>query len=211
MSSALWDTGESPEAVRKAHSIVKSGETIERFRVFKTNQHTDMHLQKASKIGEMEQFKCYIVEGEVKEKPHPIEGGHLIFTLRDDSGEQECAAYEPTKEFRDVVRHLAAGDKLRVYGGIGEKGTLNVEKFKILELAKVYKTLNPICECGKRMKSAGKDKGYKCPKCGRKLRNGLKEKIEIQRTIKEGFYEVPPSARRHLSKPLVRMFKNGLE
>ena len=203
--------GESPEAVRKAHSIVKSGETIERFRVFKTNQHTDMHLQKASKIGEMEQFKCYVVEGEVKEKPHSIEGGHLIFTLGDDSGEQECAAYEPTKEFRDVVRQLAAGDKLRVYGGIGEKGTLNVEKFKILELAKVYKTLNPMCECGKRMKSAGKDKGYKCPKCGRKLRKGQKEKIEIQRTIKKGFYEVPPSARRHLSKPLVRMFKDGLE
>ena len=27
--------------------------------------------------------------------------------------------------------------------------------------------------------------------------------IEVKRDIKEGFYEVPPSARRHLSKPLI--------
>lgn len=203
--------GETPEAVKKAHSIIKTGEKIERFQIFKTNQHTDMHLQNVDKIAEMEQYKCYIVEGEVKEKPHTIEGGHIIFTLGDDSGEQECAAYEPTKKFRDTVRKLEPGDMLRVYGGIGERGTLNLEKFRILELAKVYETLNPKCDCGKRMKSAGKGKGYKCPKCGRKLRNGVKEKIEIQRTIKKGFYEVPPSARRHLSKPLVRMFKNDLK
>ncbi|MCE7697669.1 MAG: hypothetical protein K8E24_002070 [Methanobacterium paludis] len=86
---------------------------------------------------------------------------------------------------------------------------MNVEKLKILELAHVYKTLNPMCECGKRMKSAGSDKGYKCPKCGKKLRDGSKDMVEIQRNIEKGFYEVPPSARRHLSKPLVRMLKNS--
>ncbi|AEG18970.1 tRNA(Ile)(2)-agmatinylcytidine synthase [Methanobacterium paludis] len=201
--------GESPEAVRKAHNIVKVGEPVERFCVFKTNQHTDMHLQRTDKIVDMEKLKCYIVEGTVKDKPHSIEGGHIIFTLQDDSGEIECAAYEPTKEFRDIVREFAPGDKLIVYGGIGEKGTLNVEKLKILELAHVYKTLNPMCECGKRMKSAGSDKGYKCPKCGKKLRDGSKDMVEIQRNIEKGFYEVPPSARRHLSKPLVRMLKNS--
>ena len=34
----------------------------------------------------MNKFKCYIVEGTVRNKPHVIEGGHLIFTLGDDSG-----------------------------------------------------------------------------------------------------------------------------
>ncbi|MBI5679940.1 MAG: DUF1743 domain-containing protein [Methanobacterium sp.] len=197
--------GESPEAVLNAHNMVKVCEPIEKVAVFETNQHTDMHLLKIEKIADMEKFKCYIKEGTVKTPPQTYEGGHVIFILNDSSGEIPCAAYEPTKEFRDIVRKLAPGDKLRVYGGIGEKGTLNIEKIEILELSKVYKTQNPICECGKRMKSAGSGKGFKCIKCGLKLREGIKDKIEIERDLKTGFYEVPPSARRHLSKPLVRI------
>lgn len=196
--------GESPEAVKEAKEIVKVCEPIEKFAIFETNQHTDMHLVRAGKISDLEQFKCYIIEGEVKDFPFTREGGHVIFILKDNSGEIPCAAYEPTKEFRDIARKLAPGDKLRVYGGIGEKGTLNIEKFELLEIAKIYKTQNPLCECGKRMKSAGSGKGYKCIKCGAKLREGIKDAVEVKRDIKIGFYEVPPSARRHLSKPLIR-------
>lgn len=196
--------GESPEAVLNAHSMVKVYEPIEKIAIFETNQHTDMHLVKAGKISDLEQFKCYIIEGSLKDLPYTREGGHVIFILEDESGEIPCAAYEPTKEFRDTVRKLAPGDKVRVYGGIGEKGTLNIEKFELLELAKIYETKNPLCECGKRMKSAGSGKGYKC-KCGMKLRDGAKDIVEVKRDIEKGFYEVPPSARRHLSKPLVRM------
>lgn len=201
--------GESPEAVEEAHKMVKVNEPVESFRVFLTNQHTDMHLQKIDSIDQMRQFQCYIIQGTVKTQPMVIEGGHIIFTLEDDSGEIECAAYEPTKKFRDVVRKLAPGDQLVVCGGIGNKGTLNMEKIEITDLTTVYEYLNPLCECGKRMKSAGKNKGYKCPKCGSKIvGNGedeeIREKREVKRTISKGFYEVPPSARRHLSKPLVR-------
>ena len=197
--------GESPDVVLNAGKLVKVYEEIASARVFETNQHTDMHLVKAHKISDMEKLKCYIVEGTVKDFPYTMEGGHVIFTLEDASGEIPCAAYEPTKEFRDIARKLAPDDKLKVYGGIGEKGTLNIEKFEILELANVYETKNPLCKCGKRMKSAGSGKGYKCPKCGAKLRNGAKNIVKVERNIEKGFYEVPPSARRHLSKPLVRM------
>ncbi len=202
--------GETMGAVEEAHKLVKVSEPIEFFRVFLTNQHTDMHLQNIDAISKMKQFQCYIVPGTVRTQPVVIEGGHVIFVLEDESGEVECAAYEPTKKFRDVVRHLAPGDQVIVYGGIGNKGTLNVEKIKITSLAPVYEYLNPICDCGKRMKSAGKGKGYKCPRCGSKMPTGseedveVREKREIERMIKPGFYEVPPSARRHLSKPLVR-------
>ncbi len=196
--------GESPDAVLKAHEMIKSYEPVERSAVFVTNQHTDLHLLKAENISQMERFKCYIVRGIVKEPPHIIMGGHVIFSLDDGSGSVECAAYEPTKEFRNIIKELRRGDDLRVYGGIGEKGTLNLEKIEILDLEKVYQTKNPLCKCGKRMKSAGKGKGYKCIKCGRKLRKGTKNFFELKRNIKKGFYEVPPSARRHLSKPLVR-------
>lgn len=196
--------GESPDVVLEAHKMVKSYEPLERSAVFVTNQHTDMHLVKARDISQMERLKCYIVRGIVKETPHTIMGGHVIFTLDDGSGSIECAAYEPTKRFRNVIKELRKGDGLRVYGGVGEKGTLNLEKIEILNLEKVYHTQNPLCECGKRMKSAGRGKGYKCMKCGRKLREGVKNLFEFKRNMKKGFYEVPPSARRHLSKPLVR-------
>ena len=196
--------GESANAVLNAGIMVKVHEDIAKSTVFETNQHTDMHLLKTDKISDMEKFKCYIVEGHVKDFPYTREGGHVIFILEDESGKIPCAAYEPTKEFRDIVRRLAPGDKVRVYGGIGEKGTLNIEKFELLELAKVYETKNPLCQCGKRMKSAGSGKGYKC-KCGIKLRDGVKDIVEVKRNIEKGFYDVPPSARRHLSKPFVRM------
>ncbi len=199
---------ENPEILEKAKSIVKVLEPVERSCVFLTNQHTDMHLQKVDRIVDMDKFKCYIVKGTVRDKPHVIEGGHLIFTLEDESGEIECAAYEPTKQFRDFVRELKPGDTLKIYGGLGEgitkKGTLNIEKFELLKLATLVQLRNPTCDCGKRMKSAGTGKGYKCPKCGAKIRDGKKESIKIQRNIEEGFYEAPASARRHLSKPIVR-------
>ena len=199
---------ENPEILEKAKAIVKVSEPVERYCTFLTNQHTDMHLQNIDKIVDMKKFRCYTVEGNVKDKPHVIDGGHLIFTLEDGSGTIECAAYEPTKQFRNFVRELEPGDKLRVYGGIGEgitsNGTMNIEKFELLETAPLLKLINPKCTCGKRMKSAGKGKGYKCPSCGLKLRNGRKETTKVLRNIKEGFYETPPSARRHLSKPIVR-------
>lgn len=196
--------GETKDAVSEAQKLVKVSEPIERSMVFLTNQHTDLHLQDIISISKMEQFQCYIVKGRVKDFPAVIEGGHVIFTMEDESGEVECAAYEPTKQFRDVVRELAPGDQLVVYGGIGRKGTLNVEKIEIIALTPLYKHVNPLCECGKRMKSAGAGKGYKCPQCGNKIRSDSKEKVKVDRTIDTGFYEVPPSARRHLSKPLVR-------
>jgi len=196
--------GETPEAVIKAHGILKTCETIERIVVYATNQHTDNHLLKIDHISQMDKCKCYIAQGFVENSPKTIEGGHVIFNLKDDSGSIDCAAYEPTKGFRDVVKNLKDGDLLKVYGGIGDKGSLNLEKIHVLKLAKVYESRNPICECGKRMKSAGKNKGYKCMNCGFKLRYGTKDLIEVKRNIKKGFYEVPPSARRHLSKPLIR-------
>ncbi|MCE5213658.1 MAG: tRNA(Ile)(2)-agmatinylcytidine synthase [Methanobacterium sp.] len=201
----LWGIrGETSDCVKKAHDMIKSCEPIERTAIFITNQHTDQHLLKINQISNMTKYNCYIVKGEVADNPHVIAGGHVILKLRDDSGSIECAAYEPTKGFRDIFKQLIKGDFIKVYGGIGEKGTLNVEKFKIIELAKAYNTINPLCSCGKRMKSAGKNKGYKCPKCGRKIKDDNKILLEINRTLKKGFYEVPPSARRHLSKPLIR-------
>lgn len=195
----------SPETLLVAKKIVKLNEPIERYKIYLTNQHTDMHLEKTEQIANMKQYSCYIIEGKVKNNPKIIEGGHMFFTLCDDSGEIECGAYEPTKDFRKTVKKLMPEDKIKLYGGIGEQGTFNIEKFQVLELNKV-KYKNPICECGKRMTSAGKNKGFKCKKCGNKISSSEKVPEKIVRSLKEGkFYETPISARRHLAKPIVRM------
>ena len=193
------------EALKTAKKIVKVNEPIVDSCIFKTNQHTDMHIQKTPDIASMKQFGCYEVTGEVKNRPKVIDGGHMFFYIMDESGEIECGAYEPTKNFRNVVSDLRSGDIIRVFGGIGEQNTFNIEKFQVLKLNDVeYK--NPICECGKRMTSAGKNKGFKCKKCGRKIESDEKVPIIIKRNLKNSqFYETPVSARRHLSKPLCRM------
>ena len=194
-----------PQALEVARNIVKVEESIEQYCIFKTNQHTDMHIQKADKISDMEQFGCYEVVGTVKNAPKIIDGGHMFFYIFDESGEIECGAYEPTKNFRKVVSELRSGDVIRLFGGIGEQNTFNIEKFQMIKINDIeYK--NPICECGKRMTSAGKNKGFKCKKCGRKIVSSEKVPIKIDRFLKNAqFYETPVSARRHLSKPLCRM------
>ncbi len=193
------------ESLEEAKEIVEVGEPIVDWCIFKTNQHTDMHIQKVESISDMEQFGCYEVVGEVKNKPRIIDGGHMFFFISDKSGEIECGAYEPTKNFRKTVSHLRPGDIIRVFGGIGEQNTFNIEKFQVIKLNDVeYK--NPICECGKSMTSAGKNKGFKCRRCGNRVKSDKKVPIKITRSLKNSeFYETPVSARRHLSKPLCRM------
>lgn len=195
----------SPESLIKAKNIVKVDEPIERYCIYLTNQHTDMHIQNVGKISDMVQFSCYKVEGEVKNKPKIIEGGHMFFILKDDSGEIECGAYEPTKDFRKIVGDLIPGDIVKLYGGIGKQNTFNIEKFKVIKLID-YKLTNPICSCGKKMTSAGRNKGFKCKYCGNRIRSSNKIKEPINRDLINGkWYETPVSARRHLAKPLIRM------
>ncbi|WP_432644456.1 TiaS agmantine-binding domain-containing protein [Methanobrevibacter sp.] len=196
------------ESLMKAKKIVKVSEHIVDWCIFKTNQHTDMHIQKVNDISSMKQFGCYEFIGEVKNKPTIIDGGHMFFYLFDETGEIECGAYEPTKNFRKVVSDLRPGDVIKVYGGIGKQNTFNIEKFQVIKLNDIeYR--NPICECGKRMTSAGKNKGFKCKKCGNKIQSNEKVPISVTRFLKNSqFYETPVSARRHLSKPLCRMNYN---
>ena len=195
----------TPEALNEAKNIVRVSEPIDDWCIFRTNQHTDMHIREVPRISDMKQFGCYCVEGEVKNRPTIIDGGHMFFYIADDSGEIECGAYEPTKNFRKIVSYLLPGDVIRVYGGIGEQNTFNVEKFQVIRL-NVVEYRNPVCECGKRMTSAGKNKGFKCKKCGKRIESNKKVPIKISRKLKNAqFYETPVSARRHLSKPLCRM------
>jgi tRNA(Ile2)-agmatinylcytidine synthase len=196
--------GENVDDLIGASSVIKS-EEVDNWLLFETNQGTDDHLQKKN-IGDVSPFQSVIVEGNVCKTPYTIAGGHVIFTIGDSKREIDCASYEPTKEFRNVVRCLSVGDFVEVYGGVREEPlTVNIEKINVRSLVKsVEKVENPVCpNCGKHMKSKGKDQGYKCRICG--LKSDDPVVIEKRRVVVTGFYEVPVCARRHLSKPLKRM------
>ncbi len=201
--------GEDAKTTLAAHKLVRALEPIERFTVYKTNQGTDEHLRRA-KVAEVKPYWSVIVEGEVSNAPKIITGGHVIFSMRDKTGEIDCAAYEPTRQFRDVARRLIIGDKVVAYGGVKEKPelplTINLEKLSILKLVPVLRKVNPTCpSCGKRMKSEGKGKGYSCKRCKIKVPASAAKLEEMRREIEVGAFEVPPRARRHLAKPLVRV------
>lgn len=196
--------GENPEILRQAFEMVEAGEKVERAIIYRTNQCTDAHLERVSKISEIAPRSSVIAHGIVAKEPRIIEGGHVIFSIRDESGEIDCAAYEPTKDFRFVAQKLRAGDEVRVYGGVRkDRKTVNLEKLEILKLAKVYEEWNPLCSnCGKRMESAGTGQGFRCRACKSRAEN--KVAAELPRQLEEKIYSVPPCAMRHLSKPLVR-------
>jgi len=201
--------GDDAEELIKAKDIIES-ERYSGWLLFETNQGTDDHLQRR-KIAEINPFESVIAEGKVVNKPITIKGGHVIFKIKDESGSIDCAAYEPTKEFREVIKQLEIGDFVEVYGGVRkEPFTINLEKIQVKELVKgIKKVENPICpNCGKHMKSIGKGQGYRCIKCGLKKDESFAKYEEIKRSIKTTFYEVPVCARRHLSKPLKRINHN---
>ena len=92
-------------------------------------------------------------------------GGHVSFTIRDGDDMVRCMAYEPTKNFRQVVRQLVPGDTVIAVGSF-KKGSINLEKIRIVSLARQVITRPPLClVCNKRMTSDGKGQGWKCKKC----------------------------------------------
>jgi tRNA(Ile2)-agmatinylcytidine synthase len=193
--------GDDPDAVRRVAGAIK-GEPVARRRVFVTNQGTDAHLRPPS--GGVRDGRAYRLDGCVATPPETREGGHVFFALDRDEGEQErlrCVAFEPTKRFRDRVRALRPGDRLTVCGGASD-GTLKLEKFAVRDLVTAEPATPDCPACGRSMESAGRDAGYRCRDCPTSA--GGKVRRALDRDLEPGWYEVPPCARRHVAKPLVR-------
>lgn len=192
--------GESPAWVEKARGYIRTEKaSIEQ--VVLTNQGTDAHLL-PGRIGELREGCSYLVSGMVTTPPVTGTGGHVSFSIGEGGETVRCMAYEPTRGFRDVIRLIIPGDEVTAAGSY-KGGSINLEKILIRRVAGAVQTRPPRCGvCGKRMTSAGTGKGYKCRECGSRTREP--EQTRIERDLRCGWYEVPPSARRHLAKPLVR-------
>jgi tRNA(Ile2)-agmatinylcytidine synthase len=200
--------GETPEAVYDAMQMIKPLESVDRWMICRSNQGTDLHYSEPVKISGLTPYNPAVVNGKVDSVPETIEGGHVFFRLRDDTGSVDCAAFEPTGSFRADVRKLIPGDPVTVYSGVSiheDELTLNIEKLVIHETVPDIRYIKPKCpECGGSTESMGKDQGLRCKKCGYKGEELVHESVEHGRDIAPGIYLPDKGAHRHLTKPFER-------
>ena len=202
--------GETPEIVKAAFEIVKPLEPVERWVIFRTNQGTDAHLKRVEKLSQIKPYSPVIARGIVSANSKIIPLRHVIFSIKDESGQVDCAAYEPTGALRKIARKLIVGDHVKVYGGVRKPSennplTINLEKIRLLKLAPKIAYQNPICpKCGRRLKSMGKNKGFRCDKCGSRCQNLGKVEVKFKREIQKGLYITSTRSQRHLTKPFSR-------
>lgn len=225
--------GDDAEALVQGRHLLE-GEPVDRWVLWETNQGTDDHLtrQAVGRLvpcscpvveGVVATQPRTIEGGHVLvdvTAPGGVAGGddrgghgdgHAdgnAFGGGDGAADARCtlAAYEPTRTFRDVVRALRPGDRVVALGGTRDGATVNLEKLHVEAVADlVAKVENPTCPaCRRRMKSAGRDAGYRCRRCGTSAGEAEARFERVPRAVGPGWHEVPVAARRHLAKPLKR-------
>jgi len=206
--------GESPEVVKRAFGMVKPLEPVERWVIFRSNQGTDAHLKRVKKLSRIMPYCPVVVRGVVSSNPKMVRGRHVIFSISDHSAQVDCAAYEPTGALRQAARELIVGDHVEACGGVRPASsnrplTINLEKIRVLRLAPKNAYHNPLCsKCGKRLKSMGKNQGFRCEKCGSRYPRLEKVAEPVGRNVKRGLYMTATRSQRHLTKPFRRY---GLE
>lgn len=202
--------GESAQIVKKAFEIVQPLEPVERWVIFRTNQGTDAHLKPVKELSQIEPYKPVITTGTVAEDPEIIPRRHVIFSIKDEGAQVDCAAYEPTGSLRKAARKLIAGDYIQVAGGVRAPSqdlpiTINLEKLQVLNSAPKLIHHNPVCpKCGKRLKSMGREQGFRCQECRSRYPDLNKVEVKRRREIREALYMTSPRSQRHLTKPFRR-------
>ncbi|MEM2328498.1 MAG: tRNA(Ile)(2)-agmatinylcytidine synthase, partial [Archaeoglobaceae archaeon] len=132
--------GENYKILEESIKMLRT-EKWEKRAIFITNHATDMHIIESNEIKD---FRSYRVVGKVVRKPYDIVGGHVFFEIETKNSTLKCSAFEPTKQFRNVIRNLIPGDIVEVYGSV-KNSTLNLEKIRVLSVAKSFVEMNPIC------------------------------------------------------------------
>jgi len=206
--------GKTATVVRRAHQLVRCGEPVERWTIFRTNQGTDAHLRRVSALKDIKAYHPVAVTGEVCTAPRTVPRRHVVFAIKDSTGQADCAAYEPTGDLRRRASELIVGDFIEAFGGVRPMSeskplTVNLEKFRVVRLTVKLAFHNPLCpDCGRRMESMGSGQGFRCSRCGFRSSKTTKQAVEIARPMANKLYVTSPRSQRHLTKPLSRY---GLE
>ena len=202
--------GENPEAVARAYRLIRIREPVERWVIFRTNHGTDAHFPSTVLNRRVESDRPIIRSGKVLQRPKRIVGGHVFFQLKHKNSIVQCAAFEPTGKFKEVVAGLVPGDEVIVFGGVKKTDrkhppTVNLEKLVIRRLSDDIAIENPRCSrCGKHMKSVGEGQGFRCVRCKLGNSHQPKQVLRKARILRPGLYLPDKRAQRHLTKPLSR-------
>jgi len=167
------------EAEQAANYIIEHPDTAEvtAMRVFRTNQCSDDHLDGI--------HRAKVISTEIRKR------GHVIITT--DGG--NWLAFKESAEMNLLAQWLKPGDIIDGMGLI-HNGDRHLEKLKVVSS---IQNSRPLCECGKRMKSAGQSQGLRCS-CGARCEDIWVEEDRIP-PFKD-WVQPPPDSRRHLSKPI---------
>ncbi|BCU67337.1 hypothetical protein HS7_07740 [Sulfolobales archaeon HS-7] len=188
--------GKNPVTVASASKLILSDEKYDGKLMFKTNQGTDAHFIKTTK-----NIYGTIIKEITVRKISKVIGGDVI--IEDENG-LKFIIYKETGELNTVTSFLIKGDKVRIWGDVKPSSIygsiIDVERIEILTLEKKLMKRNPKCtHCGGPTESVGKNKGFRCKRCGNLIK-AEKEINEIPRNISEGLYY--SRVYRHLTKPI---------
>ncbi len=202
--------GDDPATLLQAFSEIVVREPVERVMLFKTNHGTDAHLTVRRDIAGLRPYESAVITGRVDTHPTVLKGGHVIFSVQDESGSLDCAAYQPTASLQKVARELIPGDIVRVAGGIrpgpSHQTTLNIEKLEVVNLAEANHFEKPRCpRCSHSCEAMGRNQGFRCRKCSTRVPRNSLRLVTRKRVIEPGIYAPPPRSHRHLTRPLSRL------
>ena len=176
-------------------------EPVVRWMLFRTNQASGDHLVRR-RAAAVPPYGGAIVEGSVTGLPEVLPGGHVRLSVTDGPASViDCLAFEPTKTLPRVARTLLPGDRVAVWGSRAEDPVLRLEGISVLRLAPRFRpSAPPRCDvCGRRARSLGRARGFRCPGCHRRWPPEAARPVRVPPALPKGRYDPTPSARRHLA------------
>ena len=204
--------GERVDSLLHAKKILEPKEKLAGHMIFKSNQGTGDHLKNTLTQSTLKPYASGIVRGKISSNPIIEKGGHVFFSVDFNGEVLRCAVYKPSG-LTSIASGLIKGDEVCIGGGLRKASkshprVLNLEFIEIVDLVKSFNQSNPFCyTCNKKMKSKGRNQGYKCVKCGKSSK--VKTISEISRNIQEKLYLPDVSAHRHLTRPHIRVGKKN--
>ncbi len=177
--------GENTQQVVSAHKFLQDCTGVEKaacYRVHRSNQATDDHLNGSQ-------------SGTVTRLPQIRRRGHTSFVIE---GDTKVLAFSEGGDVNILAQSLRTGDHIEWMGLHSPSGDVHLERLRLISATR--NKHRPLCYCGRRMKSAGRGQGLRCPNC----KATCDDEWESDRIGPSEWVEPPASQRRHLATPLSR-------
>ncbi len=166
--------------------------------VYRSNQHTGGHTAHWRPLP----YRGARVRLRIGDPPRVLAGGHVVLQANSEIG-VDIAFYRETGPLGRAARMLQPGDMVLVEGVVVPRShgpTLAAERIIVDRVTQRWRLLAPRCpRCGSRMKSMGREKGYKCPRCGFRDPAARPVRVWTPRRLLPGTIVPGVSGARHLT------------